>query len=238
MPNWHFGAYFINCVAFYEEINLKWHTFRKGTFQGRSIAWQIYNLDSWNLVQNCYTASSFRTISHCLTILSYIVSRNLNVRKGYPYPQILNFWRYAVVWILCRMHEKQQQICIFMISSATFVIPNWHFGAYLTKLGRLYEEINLKWHNVSQGGVSGFIHSQTNISWNLIQNCPIASSYRNIYHCLTIISYIIFRILNVREGYPHPQIPNFDHCTEDGIWWPISLQLLHDSNWSQIECKA
>ena len=72
---------------FYEEIGLKWHTFRKGTFQGWSIARQIYHLDSWNLVQSCPTASPFRTISHCLTIISYIVSRTLNVRKVYAYPQ-------------------------------------------------------------------------------------------------------------------------------------------------------
>ena len=46
-------------------------------------------------------------------------------------------------------------------------------------------------------------------SQNLVQNCPIASSYRNINHCLTIISYIISRILNVREGYPHLKYTKF-----------------------------
>ena len=81
-----FWSIFYKMSRFYEEIGLKWHTFCKETLQGWSIARQICHLDSWNLVQNCPTASYCRTISHYLTILSYIVSRTLNVRKGYPYP--------------------------------------------------------------------------------------------------------------------------------------------------------
>ena len=120
-------------------------------------------------------------------------------------------------------------------------MPNWHFGTYLIKLGRFYEEIYLKWHTFRKGMFQGSSIARKIYhldSLNLIQNCPIASSYRNMHHCLTILSYIVFRILHVREGYPHPKIPNFDHCTEDGIWWPISpLQPLHHSNWTQIECS-
>ena len=32
---------------FNEIIGLKWQTFRKGMFEGSSIAWQIYHLESW-----------------------------------------------------------------------------------------------------------------------------------------------------------------------------------------------
>ena len=71
-----FWSIFYKLCRFYEEIDLKW---------------QIYHLDSWNLVQNCPTASSYRTISHCLTILSYIVYKTLNVKKGYPYQTKISF---------------------------------------------------------------------------------------------------------------------------------------------------
>ena len=81
-------------------------SFRKGTFQGRSIARQIYHLDLSNLVQNCPTASSFRTVSHCLTILSYIVSRTLNVRKGYPCPPNPEFLAICCSLNVCRKHEN------------------------------------------------------------------------------------------------------------------------------------
>ena len=114
---------------------------------------------------------------------------------------------------------------------------NSHFGAYLIKLSRFYEEIDLKWHTFRKGTFQGSSIARQIYhldSWNLVQNCPIASSYRNIYQCLTIISYIVFRILNVREGYPHPKTPNFNHWPEDGVWWQIHpLQLLHHSNWMQ-----
>ena len=96
-------------------------------------------------------------------------------------------------------------------------MPNWHFGANIIKFDRFYEEIDLKWHTFCEGTlqVSSIARQIYHLdSWNLIQNCPTASSNRNIHHCLTIISNIVFRILNVREGYPHPKIPNFDHCTE------------------------
>ena len=145
MPNWHFGAYWITLDRFYEEIDLKWHMFHKGMFQGPFIARQIYHLDSWNLVQNCSIASSFRTIYHCLAIISYIVSRTLNVREGYPiHPKILNFEQYVMVWILCRMHEKQQLNYISMLLSALFEKPDSHFGAYFAKLDHFYEELGGK----------------------------------------------------------------------------------------------
>ena len=147
MPNGHFGAYLIDWVGpFYEVIDLKWHSFHKGTFQGSPIARLVYHLDSWNLVQNCPTASSFRTISHCLTIASYIVSRTLNIRECYPY---------VIVWILCRMLENQQLNYIFMLLSAIFVIPDSHFGAYFVKLDHFYEEIGIKWHLFCKGGFQG-----------------------------------------------------------------------------------
>ena len=45
--------------------------------------------------------------------------------------------------------------------------------------------------------------TETVLEWyNSEQNCPIASSFRNIYYCLTIISYIVFKTLNAREDYP------------------------------------
>ena len=74
--------------------------------------------------------------------------------------------------------------------------------------------------------------------WDVAQNCPRVSSHWNIYHCLTIISYTVSKILNIREGYSHPKIPNFDRCPKDGIGWPVSpLQLLHHSNWTQLNAK-
>ena len=130
MPNWHFGAYLIKLGHFYEEIGLTRHTFRKGTFQGSSIARQIYHLDSWNLVQNCPTASSFRTISHCLPIISYIAFRTLNVRESYPYPKILNFEQYAIVWILCR--TTKLHIYAFFI----YICNTWFtFWSIICKIG-------------------------------------------------------------------------------------------------------
>ena len=121
VPNWHFGAYLINWVCFCEELDLKWHTFRKRTFQGSLIARQIYYPDPWNLVQNCPTATSFRTISHYLTFISYIVSRTLNVRKVYPYSPNPEFLAICCSLNFTTEAWKQQLNCIFMISSAAFV---------------------------------------------------------------------------------------------------------------------
>ena len=145
-----------------------------------------------------------------------------------------------MVWILCRMHEKHQLNYISMLLSAIFVIPNSHFGAYFVKLGHFYEEMG-KITFILQRDVPVFIPSWTNISFRVTKFGTKLSYNMLLQKYISLLDnhFIVFRILNVREGYPHPQIPNFDDWTKDGIWWPISpLQLLHHSNWTQIEYKA
>ena len=111
--------------------DLKWHTFRKGTFQDLSIARQIYHLDSWNLVENCPIASSYRNIYHCLTIISYIVFRILNVKEGYPTP------KYQILTIAQDMAYGGQYLlfnfCITEIELKSnakhkIQIHQWHVG--------------------------------------------------------------------------------------------------------------
>ena len=183
-------------AIFMKKMDMKWPPFRKGKFLCSSVTKKMFYPEPWNLSDNFPMDSFFRHISHCVTNISYVVFKILDVREGYPYPQIGSFF---------------------------------------------YEENDLKWQAFRTRTFQGSSIARQIYrlhSWNLVENCPIASSYRNRYHCLTIISYIVSRILNVREGYLHPTIPNFDHCT-DGIWWPWSPpQLLHHSKWTLIECKT
>ena len=135
MPNWHFGAYFVQLDHLYEEIGLKWHTFRKGMFLSSSISRQLYHIESWNLVQSCFYRLLF--YKHISLVDNHIIHGLLNLKcKGrLPLPQkILNFEQYDIVWMLCRMHEKQQLNYTFMFLSATFVMPDSHFWVYFVKL--------------------------------------------------------------------------------------------------------
>ena len=106
------------------------------------------------------------------------------------------------------MHEKQQLNYIFMLLSAIFVMPDSHFGAYFVKLDHSYEEMVIKWPSILEMDVPGFIPSQTNISFR------VTKFRTKLFYSLILQKYISFfdnhstvtRILNVREGYPHPQI--------------------------------
>ena len=53
IPDSHFGLYFAILECFYEQNGNKMTSFCKGTFQGSSLAGQMYHQKSQSLVQNC-----------------------------------------------------------------------------------------------------------------------------------------------------------------------------------------
>ena len=85
-----------------------------------------------------------------------------------PLPQ--KSWIFSKMLRLNFMYEawKAKPNYGFIISSATFVMPNWHFGAHLINWVFLWRN-RPKMTYVSQRDVSWFIHSQTNISSRLMK---------------------------------------------------------------------
>ena len=162
-------------------------------------------------------------ISHCLTIISYIVSR---------------MWIFsnAIVWILCRMHEKQQLNYIFMLLSAIFVIPDSHFG----------EEMEIKWHIFCKGTFQGLSFAGKVYqleSRNLVQNSYGLPLQKYIYIFIYIIvfdNHFTHRLQNLRcKGrLPPPQNTKF---WPSHRWWHMvanissstSASLKLNSNWIQ-----
>ena len=85
------GTFCKICLFLLKKNGLNLPPFHKGPFLCSYITKKIFHLEPCNLVENCPIESSFRYRSHYLTNVTYAVFRIVNVRKGYPYPQNLEF---------------------------------------------------------------------------------------------------------------------------------------------------
>ena len=88
---------------------------------------------------------------------------------------------------------------------ATVITIQWYFRTFWGTFGKIWLFL---WKKIAWNSsiTRKIFHLEP---CNLVENCPIDSSFRHISHYLPNISYVVFTILNAREGYSYPQNPEF-----------------------------